>query len=324
MPLNSTRGGASAKGFGFTAKGAAGPFTLTISSPQTNLNLATFATSNGWPGTTDATITIDTGVWIYSTSVPTPGLTTGAFPGGLTIINKGYIAGMGGNGAGAAFTPGPAGGNAISLGTNTTINNTNPAAFIGGGGGGGATARAAATGGGGAGGGNGGVGPGPVAGGTGGAINASGGNGNIINAGNPTTVGIGGGAGGGGGAFSNKAGNAGGTGGGGGRIFPGSGGAGGTGVQPQPAAPIPNSGGAGGAGSAAGGGGTPGTNGATGAGAGGGGWGANGGTCGPFNNPASFPGGPYPGGSGGKAVALNGYSVTWTSGDTARVFGAVS
>jgi hypothetical protein len=31
-----------------------------------------------------------------------------------------------------------------------------------------------------------------------------------------------------------------------------------------------------------------------------------------------------PGAAGGKAVNLNGYSVTWVSGDTTRVYGSVS
>jgi hypothetical protein len=31
-----------------------------------------------------------------------------------------------------------------------------------------------------------------------------------------------------------------------------------------------------------------------------------------------------PGGSGGKAVNLNGKTVTWVSGNTTRVYGAVS
>jgi hypothetical protein len=30
------------------------------------------------------------------------------------------------------------------------------------------------------------------------------------------------------------------------------------------------------------------------------------------------------GSGGGKAVNLNGYSVTWVSGDTARIYGSVS
>jgi hypothetical protein len=47
---------------------------------------------------------------------------------------------------------------------------------------------------------------------------------------------------------------------------------------------------------------------------GGGGWGAAGG--------GSTTG--FAGGTGGRAVQLNGRTVTWVSGDTARVYGAVS
>ena len=49
---------------------------------------------------------------------------------------------------------------------------------------------------------------------------------------------------------------------------------------------------------------------------GGGGWGAAGGAGG---NSSSIAGA-----AGGKAVALNGNSVTWVSSDTTRVYGAVS
>ena len=152
--------------------GKSNAFSATISSNQTNLNLRTWALANGWDGSTAATITIGSGVWIYSTSTGTPALTTGSFPGGLTIINNGFIAGMGGA-AGDMSLPatGFAGGNAISLGSNVTINNTNASAYIGGGGGGGGSWQ----GGGGAGGGNAGSG-GPVGGGVGSAGgNATGG-----------------------------------------------------------------------------------------------------------------------------------------------------
>ena len=88
------------------------------------------------------------------------------------------------------------------------------------------------------------------------------------------------------------------AGGGGGRILPGTGG-----TAPR------GGGGAGGAGGA----GDGGSANAAGAGCGGGGWGASGG--------AYFG---YPGGAGGKAVNLNGKTVTWTSGDTTRVWGTVS
>lgn len=272
--------------------GKSNQFAFTISSNQTNLNLASYATSVGWNGSSAVQATIGSGVWIYSTSTGTPALTTGSFPGGLTIVNNGFIAGKGGNGGGAGA--GSNGGVAISLGTSVTINNTNGSAYIGGGGGGGAGKNNNgdyAAGGGGAGGGNGGTG---VAGGSGGAGSTTpGAAGASGTGGSEPACGRGGGAGGGGAATVN-------SGGGGGLIFPGSGGAGG--VEGG------NSGGAGG--SANGGGG----NGNVGAG-GGGGWGASGG----FD--PSYPATP---GSGGRAVALNGYSVTWTSGNTSRVYGAVS
>jgi hypothetical protein len=271
--------------------GKSNAFSATISSNQTNLNLRTWALANGWNGSTAATITIGSGVYIYSTSTGTPALTTDSFPGGLTIINNGFIAGMGGNGApNTSPYAGTAGGNAISLGSNVTINNTNASAYIGGGGGGGGFTQ----GGGGAGGG------------AGGAVGPNAAGGGVGSAGTTPTggayAGKGGGAGGGGGAYSGSGKS---TamygGGGGGRIFPGSGGAGGT-----------NGGGAGG--SANGVGGTASTAVNYLKGGGGGGWGAAGGTGGNGNA----------GGAGGKAVALNGYTVTWTSGDTTRVYGAVS
>ena len=271
--------------------GKSNAFSATISSNQTNLNLRTWALANGWDGSTAATITIGSGVWIYSTSTGTPALTTGSFPGGLTIINNGFIAGMGGA-AGDMSLPatGFAGGNAISLGSNVTINNTNASAYIGGGGGGGGSWQ----GGGGAGGGNAGQ---QSGGGVGGGVGSAGGN-----ATGGANGGKGGGAGGGGGGYSGSGKS---TymypGGGGGRIFPGSGGAGGT-----------PGGGAGGSANAGGGNRTV-TTGPCGG--GGGGWGAAGGIG---------LAGNYAGGAGGKAVALNGYTVTWTSGNTTRVYGAVS
>ncbi len=268
--------------------GKSNAFLATISSNQTNLNLRTWALANGWNGSTAATITIGSGVWIYSTSTGTPALTTGSFPGGLTIINNGFIAGMGGAG-GTSTAPytGLAGGNAISLGSIVTINNTNASAYIGGGGGGGGFFQ----GGGGAGGGNAGQ---QSGGGVGGGVGSAGTNGT-----GGASGGKGGGAGGGGGgqAGSGKS-TTGYPGGGGGRIFAGSGGAGGT-----------AGGGAGGSANAGGG-----ISSAAVSGGGGGGWGAAGG--------AAASG--YAGGAGGKAVALNGYTVTWTSGNTTRVYGAVS
>jgi len=246
-------------------------------------------------GKSDITVTINGGVYLYCStsntgSTPTtPGLNiTGGTAGDtLTIVNNGFILGGGGKG-GAVQENGIAGGPALSLSYPATINNTNGSAYIaGGGGGGGGMGAINGGGGGGAGGGWGGA-PGGAGGGPG-AAGAAG------------TNGSGGGAGGGGCGSGKGAGG----GGGGGRILPGSGGAGGSG-----------GGGTGGAGGSAN---NPGGNGSLphGGGGGGGGWGASGGnSTGNSSNRV--------GGAGGRAVQLNGNSVTWVSGNTSRVYGSVS
>ena len=261
------------------------PISYTFSANTANASLNVTTISGYTAGASDITITVNAGVYLYSTSTATPGLTlTGGTAGDtITLVNQGYIMGQGGNG-GNSVSSGAAGGPALSLSFNTTINNTYATAYIGGGGGGGGSFSG---GGGGAGGGTGGT--GERAGGGGGGLGGSGGNGG----GASSTGGIGGGAGGGGGSWGGPKGLDGG-GGGGGRIFPGVGGGGG---------------GAGGSANNAGGAGTiPESSG------GGGGWGASGGGTG-------YGGG---GGAGGKAVALNGRTVTWVSGNTTRVYGAVS
>jgi hypothetical protein len=297
--------------------GKANAFSGTISSNQTNLNLRTWALANGWGGTSAATITVGSSVYVYSTSTGTPGLTIdGAWPGGVTLVNNGFVMGMGGSGGqsnGPNSIDGNPGGTAISLGVSCSITNNS---YIGGGGGGGGT-LVGGCGGGGAGGGEGGTASGlttiptfsPVPGGAGGGPGSSGGDGSsyLFNNGKYP--------------FPN------GTGGGGGRIMPGTGGVGGN---------VPSSGsGRGGKGGGSGGGGgadgqfttaTAGDGGSGGAsggnavsgrysGGGGGGWGASGG-----QNPGGFP---VPiGGSGGKAIALNGYTATRTGGGT--TYGSVS
>lgn len=274
-------------------------FTFTISSNQSSINLRTLALAAGWNGTSPVIATVASGIYIYSISTATPALTIdGSWPRGVTLVNQGYIMGQGGNGGASPGTAGSLGGIAIYLGASVTINNTNASAYIGGGGGGGGSGAASgsAGGGGGAGGGNGGASY-NRSGGAGGSLGGSGGNGA---ADGPSGPGFGGGAGGGGGGVS------GGAGGGGGRIFPGVGGAGGI------------SGGynvtTGGAGGSAGNAGQNYPNPFGYAGGGGGaGWGASGGS-----------GSSAGGGAGGKAVALNGNTVTWTSGDTTRVYGSVS
>lgn len=288
--------------------GKSSTFFATISSSQSNLNLRTFALANGWNGTSYAVITIASGVYIWSNSTAVSALTiNGVWPNGVKLINLGYIMGMGGAGAGGFPTAGSElptpGGPAIALGVSVEIDNTSPNAYIGGGGGGAGSSRAG--GGGGAGGGAGGRGrlsdPTSAAGGGGGAIGQVGGNGAQSAPGVQGGKGGGAGGGGGGGAAPTTAAG----GGGGGRIFPGTGGAGGT--------PAPNPGGPGGASNASG---TPRSNPA---GAGGGGWGASGGS-----NPASPSPARRVGGTGGSSVTLNGFSVSWTSGNTTRVWGSVS
>jgi len=322
-------------------RGKANAFNATISSSQTNLNLRNWAIANGWNGSSAAVITINSGVYIYSTSIANAGLTIdGSWPAGVTLINNGYIMGMGGRGGyvSALSTAdnnavAENGGNAISLGVSCAITNNS---YIAGGGGGGGTARLNTTGGvqiimggggGGAGGGVGGTGyrTGIVQGPAGGAIGSNGSS--------STTA----------------------AGASGGRVLPGTGGAGGvfsaTSNIDSPGA----GGGAGGGGSfsrATTGfaqctqmGGGPALVG-MGAGGGGGGWGAAGGTgiekveCiafvgsqnagaggagGATGANATYsqpPGRSKAGGTGGKAVALNGFAVTWNAVGTR--YGAVS
>ena len=272
----------------------------TYSTNTTNASLNIAALGGYVAGATDVTITVNSGIYVYSTSTGTPGLTLsgGATGDIVTLVNNGFIIGMGGAGGSNA------GGTALQLGFNTTVNNTNGSAYIAGGGGGGRSAGSPVGGGGGGAGGGAGAAGFSTAGGAGGGVGASGAS--AANAGVPNggcNGGAGGGAGGGGGGSAvgglspDQQQPRGAGGGGGGRILPGSGGGGGA------------AGGAfGGSGAgAAGGSGNAGGSTAS-AGSGGGGWGASGGS----------------GGAGGKAVNLNGYAITWTSGDTSRVYGSVS
>jgi hypothetical protein len=118
-------------------QGKSNQFNLTISSNTANANLATLATNAGWNGTTKVVATISSGVYVYSTSTGSAGLTiSGTFPNGVSLINNGYILGQGGNGGngGNGGTNGSGGGLALSVSTAVSITNNN---VIGGGGGGG-------------------------------------------------------------------------------------------------------------------------------------------------------------------------------------------
>lgn len=285
--------------------GKSAAFSASITTNQQEMNLRTFAVNAGWDQSSIATITLNSNIYAWSNNVSTPAMTiNGSWPGGVTLINNGFIIGRGGNGGqGVPATTPQGGGTAISLGVNVTI--TNNSTIAGGGGGGGGNAGG---GGGGAGGGQGAVGRGAT-GGTGGGLGQAGSSGGAT----PVTAksGSGGGAGGGGGGFGFYAYPSprafGGGGGGGGRILPGSGGAGGAS-------------GAGGAGGGAGGaGGSASSGGSIGnssAGGGGGGWGAAGGTTQGGTSPTRD------GAAGGRCVHLNGFTATFTVNGTR--FGAIS
>ena len=290
--------------FGFNAFYGTGPnanrvalsYTFTSSTSNASLNVTSIGGYSA--GLSDITITVNSGVYLYATSTGNSGLTLSGGTSGdtITLVNNGYIMGQGGSSfSNCHCGPGAPGGPALSLGFNTTINNTNGSAYIGGGGGSGVG------GGGGAGGGAGANNP-RASGGAGGGIGAVGGVGRPYGSGRITgNGGGGGGAGGGGGGYFQAGG------GGGGRIFPGTGGAGGNAsnsvVNGTPGGSANNPG-------------TDYTCGNSGS-TGGGGWGARGGTD-------YSQGGTGYGGTGGNAVTLNGHSVTWVSGCTARVWGAVS
>lgn len=287
--------------------GASGTFKAIISTNQQELNLASWAASNGWDTSSPAEITINSGVYIWSNNTSTPALTTGNFPISLKIINNGKIIGKGGNGSSSASSvvAGYPGGHAISLGCNCTIDSTS--GYIAGGGGGGASSHrnyVTGGGGGGAGGGTGGTGA------AGGAIGTSGSNG------------------------SNSSPGYGSASGGGGRIIPasrvyttlyypnganyyGTGGSGGG----SPACATDGGGmlvaGWGGGNEDAGNYNT--MSGSWYSQGGGGGWGANGGAS--YNVLSQTAAG----GAAGKAISKNGYTVTWVGGtEPANIYGAVS
>ena len=202
-------------------------FNVTITSNTTDYNIKTAAIAGGWNQTTamNATITINTGIYVYASTTGTYGMQTGVtFPAGskLAIINNGFIVGHGGSGGSGATTGAGTGGGPAFLASNA-VSITNNGTIGGGGGGGGGCSSgfAGATGGGGGGGivlgpggGAGGGGAGgagtlsaPGAGGTGGAGpgGAGGGYGAAGGAGGTNYTNIGGAGGGGGACTSGNA-----------------------------------------------------------------------------------------------------------------------
>ena len=117
---------------------------ITISANTNDYNLRTAFVNAGWNQTKPlfATVTINPGVVIGSTSVASQAFDTGTnYPAGsiINIVNNGYIIGRGGNG-GTATSSGSSAGTAGGLGlfARTPISITNNGVIGGGGGGGGA------------------------------------------------------------------------------------------------------------------------------------------------------------------------------------------
>jgi hypothetical protein len=268
---------------------------VTLASNTTNYTLGTAQIPGYVAGATDVTLVVNSGVYVYSTNTANAGLTVAALAAGdtVSIVNDGFILGMGG-GQGAT-----AGGNAVNINRSVLITNNS---YIAGGGGAGGD-----NGGGGAGGGvgrsqsgtNGGAGGGPgLAGsngsGTGTAIGGGGG-GRIL----PGVGGVG--------VTSNNVGRGGGAGGGGGAYS----------VQINSSVWANAGGGGGGGWGASGGQSVGGTAGGPGANGGAGGSSNNNGTNGTASASIIIAGS-----AGGKAVNLNGNTVTWLANGTR--WGAIS
>lgn len=303
----------------------------TFSSTTQNASINLNSIGGYSAGKSNITININSGVYLYATSTGNYGLSISGGTSGdtLAIVNNGYIMGQGGVGGAITNGSGSGGGGPamnLSLTGITSVSFTNGSGYIGGGGGGAGAASGFSQyyfsisqcgGGGGAGGGAGGggfndsYGQWTYYGGAGGGPGQAGsGSYNPVlrdGYGNPYYMNWGGGGGGGrilpGSAQSDRLGASGlgGTAGGSGAGSPGStkasaargGGGGGPGQNGQAGQP----GGGFGAGNAGG---------------GGGGWGASGGSS-----------NQYGGSGGGKAINLNGATISWVSG-SAQVYGAVS
>jgi hypothetical protein len=138
---------------GFAYAGGPVVSNLVISSDTADINLRNTAIANGWDTVTPLilTVTINSGVYVYSSSTATPAMQTGSsypFGSSISIINNGYIVGKGGAGgagkdlasnaaSGAAGGAGGAGGAAFVASAPVSITNNGTIGGGGGGGGGG-------------------------------------------------------------------------------------------------------------------------------------------------------------------------------------------
>lgn len=128
-----------------TGHGKANTFTFnkTIAANTTNYNLYNDMVAAGWNGTlkVNATVTINSSVYVYSTSTGTYGFNVSSIPSGsvISITNNGFIYGCGGAGGNATQSGGSNGGNGgPAFFTNYALSFTNNGTIYGGGGGGGA------------------------------------------------------------------------------------------------------------------------------------------------------------------------------------------
>ena len=120
--------------------------TSTLTAIATGTSITTSNLPSYLPGLTDINIVVPAGVTISAANTGSYALTIGAFNAADTVklINLGFISGRGGaGGAGGSGSgnqtgqPGSAGGPALNLNNNITLNNTGTIAGGGGGGGGG-------------------------------------------------------------------------------------------------------------------------------------------------------------------------------------------
>jgi hypothetical protein len=134
---------------GFYGRSLGFTFNATISANTNNYNLRAAAVAAGWNQTVplNATVTINGGVFVGSTSTGTRAFDTGVtFPSGTTLalVNNGTIIGRGGNGGnggepgGSGATSGSGGGPALIAQQAISITNNGTIGGGGGGGGGGA------------------------------------------------------------------------------------------------------------------------------------------------------------------------------------------
>lgn len=115
------------------------PYTFDAANADTDVDLESFLTAEGWDGTSPVSITIPSDAHIKATSTSNAAITiSSAFNGLLTITNEGKISGKGGNGGGTGQFAGYPGGPAITNNaTGVTLVNASGAFIAGGGGGGG-------------------------------------------------------------------------------------------------------------------------------------------------------------------------------------------